>query len=101
MWNYCLNDIQLCPVLIPYVCKLYSFIKLGISTLIQSNIPSSFGHFLESDMPLCLARCSQPVLLPMPMPLNVVEWSNLTELLKENFWLDLLELLENNLVMCS
>ena len=60
-----LNDICPCPcpVSVSYVYKFYFFIKNAISILIQSNIPSSFDGFLEPDLSLYLARCSQPIML--------------------------------------
>ena len=60
-----LNDICLCPcpVLIPYVYKLYSFTKLEISMLIPSNILSFFDDSLEPDLILCFVWCSQPIVL--------------------------------------
>ena len=60
-----LNDNCLfpCPVLISYVYKLYFFTQLRISILIQSDIPSSFGDSLQSDLSLCSAWCNHPIVL--------------------------------------
>ena len=72
------KDLSLClfHVLISCVYKLYSFIKCGISLLNTSNISSSFDSFLEPDLPLYLARCSQPVLVPMPVPVIALTHQN-------------------------
>ena len=66
------NNICLCPCPISYIYKLYFFTNLGISILIPSNIPSSFDGFVESDLSLCLTRCSQPLVLPVPVSVNAL-----------------------------
>ena len=63
------------PVLF-YIC---------ICILISNNIPSSFGSFIEPDLSLSLPRCCQPIVLPVPVPVNALTGQELTEVLKEKY----------------
>ena len=73
----------LCPISVSHAYKLYPYIKLGISKLIPSNIPPSFGGFLEPDLSMYLIRCSQPIVCCLYLGSECTGWSDLTELLED------------------